>query len=76
MSEEARRRDRLVGLFVFGMLLFNPPLLIIFGRGDELFGLPLLYVYLFTVWAVLIGAMAWVARRRRGRRPVPERDGA
>ncbi len=67
MTEEARQRDRLVGLFVLGVAAFNPPLLSLFS-GATLFGWPLLYVYLFAVWAVLIAAIAVVVERRNRRR--------
>ena len=67
MTEEARQRDKLVGLSVLGMAAFNPPLLNLFG-GATVFGWPLLYVYLFAVWGALIAAVALVIERRR-RRP-------
>jgi peptidoglycan/LPS O-acetylase OafA/YrhL len=70
MTEEARQRDKLVGLFVLGVAVFNPPLLSLFS-GRTLFGWPLLYVYLFCVWSILIGAVALVVERRR-RRPNAE----
>lgn len=73
MSEEARRRDRLVVLTMVGLVLFNPPLLGLFGQSERtLFGWPLLYVYVFAVWAALIAAVAWTVERRgrrRGRKP-------
>jgi hypothetical protein len=69
MADEAKRRDRLVGLFVFGLILFSPPILLVFGRGSLLADLPLLYLYLFGAWAALIAAVAWIAEgwRRRSR---------
>lgn len=67
MTDEARQRDKLVGLFILGVIAFNPPVLGLFA-GATLFGWPLLYVYLFTVWAALIGATALVIERRRRRR--------
>jgi peptidoglycan/LPS O-acetylase OafA/YrhL len=67
MTEDARQRDKLVGLFVLGVALFNPPLLLLFS-GKTLFGWPLLYVYLFCVWAILIGFVAVVVERRSRRR--------
>lgn len=73
MSEEARRRDKLVVLTLTGFVLFNPPLLGLFGQGEQtVLGWPLLYVYVFTVWAALIAAVAWTVERRsrrRGRKP-------
>ena len=73
MPDEARRRDRLIGLFVFGLVLLNPPILLLFGRGQLLFGLPLLYLYLFAVWGALIAAVAAIAERQR-RRQATHRD--
>ena len=63
MANEPRRRDRLIGLFILGFVALNPPLLLLFGRGSQLFGMPLLYLYLFFVWLGLIGALAWIAER-------------
>ena len=56
--------QRLVALFLLGCLLFNYPLLNLFSNGGEVFGIPLLYVYVFGVWAALIGLMALVVQMR------------
>ncbi len=62
--------QRLAALFLLGCLLFNYPLLQLFARDGALFGIPLLYCYVFGAWAGLIGLMALVAmsdeRRDRG----------
>ncbi|MBB3267401.1 hypothetical protein FBZ82_107108 [Azospirillum brasilense] len=58
--------DRLIALFLFGVVAFNPPLLRVFGAGDTLFGLPLLYVYALGVWGGVI-ALSAVLLERRGR---------
>jgi hypothetical protein len=68
MPDEVRRRDRLIGLFLLALVLLNPPLLMLFGAGDTVFGLPLLYVYIFVAWLLIIGAVAWIAERRAARR--------
>ena len=52
--------QRLVALFLFGALLLNYPLFSLFGGPEHLFGIPLLYVYVFFVWALLIALMAYV----------------
>ena len=52
--------ERLIVLFLLGVVLFNPPFLSIFDIGSEINGLPLLYVYLFAAWAVLIFLMALI----------------
>lgn len=56
--------ERLVAVFLCGGVLFNYPLLALFDRGVDLFGIPLIYVYLFAAWAGLIALMAWVIERR------------
>ena len=52
--------ERLVALFLFAVLLFNPPLLLIFDSDSTVFGFPSLYLYLFVVWGVLIVLLALV----------------
>lgn len=68
MPDEARRRDRFVGLFLLALVLLNPPLLLLFGSGRVLFGIPLLYLYLFFAWLLLIALVAWTAERWARRR--------
>ena len=50
--------ERLISLFLLGLLLFNPPLLSIFDVPDTAIGIPILYIYLFAAWAVLVLLMA------------------
>ena len=47
----------------FGCLLFNYPLLSLFNIDDRLFGIPLLYAYIFAAWALLIALIAMVVER-------------
>ena len=51
--------QRLLALFGLAWLLFDFPLLSLWDRDALLFGLPLLPVALFAIWAVLIGLLAW-----------------
>lgn len=60
--EGPRRQSRLVVLFVAGLLLLNYPLLSLFSRDVFVGGVPLLYVVIFSLWAVLIAATAWMMR--------------
>ena len=59
------KSQRLVALFLLGVLLFNYPLLALFNRARRLFGIPLLYVYIFGAWALFIGLLALVVERKR-----------
>jgi len=59
MSES--KGPRLAALCMLGMLLFNFPVLALFNVPHTLFGVPLLYAYLFIAWAGLIGLMALAA---------------
>ena len=55
--------QRLVALFVAGLLLFNFPLLALWDHNARVFGLPLFPAALFLIWALLIAALAWVVER-------------
>lgn len=63
MIHHAVQAQRLVALFLLGCLLFSFPLLALFNGGGTLLGIPLLYVYLFGAWGVLIVAMLLVVER-------------
>jgi hypothetical protein len=59
------KQQRLVALFLFGVLLFNYPLLALFSRPAEVFGIPLLYAYVFGAWALFVGLLARVVEGTR-----------
>jgi len=59
------KNQRLVALFLLGVLLFNYPLLALFSRVTQVFGIPLLYVYIFGAWALFIGLLAFVVEQNR-----------
>jgi len=54
MADFPRVRERSVAFFLLGVILLNPPLLGLFGLGQSLGGIPLLYLWLFGVWGLLI----------------------
>ncbi len=64
MIRPTLKGQRLVALFLLGCLLFNYPLLSLFAGDMRIWGIPLVYVYLFAAWAVLIAAMALIIERR------------
>jgi hypothetical protein len=56
----SRRGQGLLALFCFGVLLLSYPLLAAFNHNLVEVGIPLLVLYLFGVWAALIGLTAWL----------------
>ena len=65
MQGHERRGQRLIALFIFGWLLFNYPVLSLFNVATEAFGVPVLYVYIFAAWALLVLLMALAVEARR-----------
>ena len=67
-----RVSEWLVAVFCLGVVLFSPLLLQIFNRGvhSDVLGIPLLFFYLFSAWAVLVGLIAW-AMERQSRNDTP-----
>ncbi|HYD61197.1 MAG TPA: hypothetical protein VEC35_12610 [Noviherbaspirillum sp.] len=63
MNKPNVKGQRLVALFLLGNLLFNYPLLALFNRAEALLGVPVLYVYVFGAWALLIALLARVAEK-------------
>jgi hypothetical protein len=57
--------ERLVAIFLLGLLLFNYPVLALFNRPTGALGIPLLYAYVFLAWLLLIGLLALVIERSR-----------
>ncbi|MBY6260640.1 hypothetical protein EI613_01710 [Azospirillum sp. 412522] len=60
----ARYRDRMIGLFLLAAALFNPPLLGLFGVEGKILGVPLLYGWVFGLWAAVIALAALAGRTR------------
>ena len=58
MSGVERKGQRLIAACMLGMVLFNFPVLALFNVSGTLFGVPVLYAYIFIAWAGLIGLMA------------------
>jgi hypothetical protein len=63
MSKPGHTGERLVALFMLGACLFSPPFLGIFNRAAQPLGIPLLYLYLFLAWALLIALTALLVER-------------
>ena len=64
MIRPSLKGQRLVALFLLGLFLLNYPLLNLFASASQVLGIPVLYAYVFAVWALLIGLMALVVEKR------------
>ena len=60
MSPENRKSKRLVALFLLGLVLLNYPILSLLNINITVFGLPLVYIYIFGIWGMLIFLTALV----------------
>ena len=58
------KAQRLVALCMLGILLFNYPLLALFNVAATVFGIPVLYAYIFTAWTLLTACMAYVVETK------------
>jgi len=64
MINQKSKTGRLAALFILGNVLFNYPILTIFNLKFMFCGIPLLYLYIFTIWSVLIIAIIYVTQTR------------
>jgi uncharacterized membrane-anchored protein len=66
MLKRSLRDSRLVALFILGCVALFHPLVSLFSRDAAVFGIPVLYLYLYGIWAALV-VLAWlVAAGRKG----------
>ena len=61
-NKEKGKHQRLLALFLFFLLLFNYPILSTVNRPQLAGGVPLLYLYLFGTWLLMIVLLAWLVR--------------
>lgn len=57
------KAQRFVALCMFGVVLFNYPLLAVFNVLATICGIPALYAYIFCAWILLTACMAYVAEK-------------
>jgi hypothetical protein len=62
MTPENIKNKRLFCLFLLGCLIFNHPIISLFNHEIFIFGIPLVFVFLFCAWALIIIAMALITR--------------
>ncbi len=59
-----RVNTRLAVLAVVAFALFNYPILRLFDVPEIVLGVPLVWLYVFTAWALLIAVVGFTVRRR------------
>ena len=60
-----RQNERLIALLIAGALALSFPLLSLFIRFSLVCGIPLLYFYLFFVWALIIVSSFLIMKGKR-----------
>ena len=71
MLPSKRSNERLLALVIIGAIALNYPFISLFSITSLLFGIPVLYLYLFLVWGgfILLAAMI-VTRKGRQKTPI------
>jgi hypothetical protein len=54
MASDSKQHYKLVALFLLGYFLLNYPLISLFNLPKIIWGIPLLYGYIFGAWVLLI----------------------
>ncbi|NGZ04750.1 MAG: hypothetical protein G8237_00155 [Magnetococcales bacterium] len=63
MTIKKQRKERLVVLIVLGVLAINFPMLSLFSQPRTVWGIPVLWLYLFLFWLGFVVMIALVMRR-------------
>lgn len=58
-----RTVEKMLALFLLGIALLLPPLLLLFNLPARVLGIPVLYLYIFVAWGALIVFAALVSSR-------------
>jgi hypothetical protein len=74
MIRPKRTSEWSIAAFLLGFLAITPPILSIFSTEAFVFGIPLLYLYLFCAWAAIIALIALIADFRNIRGPGERAD--
>lgn len=64
MNKPNLKVERLAGLFLLGSILFNYPILALFNRFQLVAGIPLLYLYAYAAWALVIVLLVLAIEKR------------
>ncbi len=75
MTPENKKYKRLIALFLLGLVLLNYPILSLLNIDIRLFGFPLLYLYIFSTWGLLIFLSALATSRSKDHLAKSEKSG-
>lgn len=59
------QNSKLVGLFFGALIIFTFPMIQIFGKEGFVFGVPVLYVYIFVVWLAVILLIRQIFKKKK-----------
>jgi hypothetical protein len=62
VPQDRLKATRLGATAVLALVLFNFPFTGVFDSSSLVGGVPLLWAYLFVVWALVIALVAWIVR--------------
>jgi hypothetical protein len=62
VPQERLKATRLGATAVLALVLLNFPFTGVFDSDSLVAGVPLLWAYLFVVWALVIALVAWIVR--------------
>ncbi|MGB0723493.1 MAG: hypothetical protein ACPGU7_13970 [Gammaproteobacteria bacterium] len=65
MPTPTKSAQWLAAVFLAGVIALSFPFLAIFDRRDLVLGIPVLYLYLFVLWALIIGTVFYIVEKRR-----------
>lgn len=58
-----RHQQKLVVLSLLLLLVLNLPIVLLFDSADNVLGLPVFYIYIFSVWLFSV-LMSWIVVQR------------
>jgi hypothetical protein len=64
MKKDPGKTGKLVALFFLFLVLMNYPVLSLFNRPVLILGIPLLFMYIFCTWLLLIVLVAFTISRQ------------
>jgi len=76
MAGAKRQKERLIALCVLGLFALNYPFLALFSKVSFLFKIPVLFLYIFLVWGLFIGCVAFAIERPPRLPPVGKAAGS